>query len=412
MISVSEALDLVVKHAGRQRTQTETLPEAFGLTLAEDVKADADSPPFDKAMMDGFAVRADDVNAKKPLKVLGELRAGQDSTFQVNDRECVAIMTGAPIPPGADAVVMIERCKVEDGQMTTDLESCKRGANILCRGAEFKEGQIVLPHGRVLGPAEIGLLATVGEVVPEVYGKPTAGVLASGDELVPPKAKPGFGKIRNSNSATLVGLLDANGAVAVDLGIAPDSPEQIERLVKEGLEDDLLIITGGVSMGTADFIPQTLAKMGVKEVFHKVAMKPGKPVWLGTHERGLVFGLPGNPVSVLMCFELFVKTAVRARQGWSDPLPRFLSAKLGADFTYATNRQTYHPATLVFSEDGPVVTPVPWFGSADVLGASAADALVVLPVGAGDHKAGDRLRVLALSKPGWVWKCSGAGAAS
>jgi molybdopterin molybdotransferase len=412
MISVTEALDLVVQHAGRQRTQTETLPESVGLTLAEDVKADADSPPFDKSMMDGFAVRASDLNSKKPLRVLGEFRAGHLAVIQVNEGECVAIMTGAPIPPGTDAVVMVERCRVEAGEMTCDLDSIKLGANILKRGEEFKAGEVLLQRGRLLGPAEMGLLATVGEVVPRVHQRATAGILATGDELVAAKAKPQAGQIRNSNTATLDALLTSVRAVPVDLGIAPDKPEQIERLIKEGLENDLLVITGGVSMGTADYIPQTLAKLGVKEVFHKVAMKPGKPVWFGTHERGLVFGLPGNPVSVLACFELFVTTALKARQGWSDPLPPFLNAKLAADFHYATNRETYHPATLVFSDGGPVVTPVPWFGSADVLGASAADALAVLPVGPGIHRANDRLRVLPLSKPGWVWQCSGGGAAS
>lgn len=412
MISVQEALDLVVANAGRQEVRRAVLDELVGRVLAEDISADADSPPFAKSMMDGFAVRSADVTAGMPLKVIGEIRAGSTSSISIDQGECAAVMTGAPIPDGADAVVVVERCKVFDGMMSTELESCQPGLNVLEQGFEFKRDQIVLEAGHRLMPADVGLLATVGRKLAEVFPRPRVDILATGDELVGAGGVLAAGQIRDSNTPTLFALLTAAGAEPFRVGIARDDPNEVKSLIKDGLKHDIFLLTGGVSMGTADFIPHALAELGVKEVFHKVALKPGMPVWFGTHERGLVFGLPGNPVSALCCFELFVTTAIRARQDWSDPYPKFFNAKLTQDFTYPTKRETYHPAKLTFADDGPVVAPVPWFGSADVLGASRADALAVLPVGLGNHKTGDRLRVLPLSKPGWIWTCSGVGGAS
>jgi molybdopterin molybdotransferase len=430
MISVDEALALVVAHSCAREIRRAVLDELVGRALAEDVAADADSPPFDKSMMDGFAVRSGDVTAGMPLKVIGEIRAGSTSSIQVGEGECAAIMTGAQMPEGADAVIVVERCKVFEGMMTTELESCQPGLNVLARGFEFKKDQVVLKAGRRLKPMEVGLLASVGQKFAEILPQPRVGILATGDELVGAGGKLGPGQIRDSNTPTLFALLTAAGTEPFSLGIAKDDPQEIERLIREGLKYDILLLTGGVSMGTADFIPQALAMLGVKEVFHKVALKPGMPIWFGKYDfeepsklppdfgrsvtrfEGLVFGLPGNPVSVLACFELFVTTALRAMEGWADPYPRFFNAKLAGDFTYPTKRETYHPAKLTFTDDGPVVSPVPWFGSADVLGASRADALAVLPVGPGNHKTGDRLRVLPLSKPGWIWTCSGVGGAS
>jgi len=411
MNTVDEALALVVEHAGGREIHRAALDELVGRVLAEDVSADEDSPPFDKSMMDGFAVRAADVSARMPLSIVGEIRAGAANPGTIGDGETAAIMTGAPMPIGADAVVVVERCRVIDGMMTTDVESCQPGLNILQRGFEYKKGDVVLAAGRVLMPAEVGLLASVGRNYAKVSRQQRVGILATGDELVAAGGAIGPGQIRDSNTPTLFALLEAAGAEHFSAGLAKDNAEELERLIKQGLTYDILLLTGGVSMGTADLIPQTLAKLGVNEVFHKVALKPGMPVWFGTHAKGLVFGLPGNPISVLACFELFVTTALRARQGWADPLPRFFNARLESDFNYPTKRETYHPANLTFADDGPVVSPVPWFGSADVLGASRADALVVLPVGAGEHKTGDRLRVLPLSKPGWIWTCSGVGGA-
>jgi len=431
MITVDEALDLVVANAGRQELYPTVFDEAVGRVLAEDVVAHDDSPPFDKSMMDGFAVVSEDVNARRPLKVVGEIRAGSEKVFPIASGETVAIMTGARMPPGTDAVVVVERCKVSDGVMTTDIESVSPGANVLRRGMEYKNGQTVLKPGRPLMPAEVGVLASVG-CFPDMYRRPRVAVIATGDELVRGKAPVAGSQIRDSNTPTLVSLLAANGCEVEDLGIGSDQHFDMESRIRKGLRYDVLILTGGVSMGTADLVPEVLAKFQVQKVFHKVALKPGMPVWFGKfdfterielpgdpkikpmdfHLEGLVFGLPGNPVSVLACFELFVTTALRARQGWSDPLPRFFNARLESDFNYPTKRETYHPAKLVLTDDGPLVSPVPWFGSADVLGASRANALVVLPVGPGEHKTGDRLRVLPLSKPGWIWTCSGAGGAS
>jgi molybdopterin molybdotransferase len=279
--------------------------------------------------------------------------------------------------------------------------------NILARGFEYTAGQEVLEVGRRLGPAELALAASVGCVAPVVQRRTRAALLTTGDEIVSADLTPGPGQIRNSNAPLLEALLRTHGVEFAVLDSAPDDRDRLGAEIRKGLEYDLLLLTGGVSAGGFDFVPAALADSGVERVFHKVAIKPGAPVWFGRRANGLVFGLPGNPISVLSCFELFVATALRARQGVANPLPPILNARLADDFRYPTKRETYHPARLSFSEVGPTVSPVPWFGSADVRGAASANALLICPVGPGVHAAGASMRVLPLSRGGWDWPCSG-----
>jgi molybdopterin molybdotransferase len=397
MLSVAEAQAVVLQHARALPARTVPLDQAaLGRVLAEDVASDLDMPPFDKALMDGFAVRAADLpEGRGVLAVVEEILAGQTPTKALGAGQAARIMTGAPIPAGADAVVIVERTRPADGSRVEIEDKPPRpGQNILYRGREMSRGETVLQAGAVLRPQEFGLLASVGRTAAHVHPAARVAVLPTGDEVVPAAEVPGPGQIRNSNGAMLLAQACRAGALPRLLDIAGDRLDSLRPLVAEGLRSDVLVLSGGVSAGKADLVPGVLAELGVEAHFHKVAMKPGKPVffgtWRGADEKGenrcLVFGLPGNPVSSMVCFELFVRPAIRRLGGHAELGPWLVTARLTEDFQYRTDRPTYYPARLEPDEAGWRVRPVPWFGSADLRGLTRANALLVMAVG--DHRLG------------------------
>lgn len=368
--------------------------------LAEDVVSDLDSPPFDKAMMDGYALRgADLVDGRGELAVVEEVPAGKVPTRSVGLGEATRIMTGAPIPEGADAVVMVERTRpLADGRVAFEDAAFRPGQNVLRRGLEMTRGERILTPGTLLRPQELGLLASVGHTEVRVIPRPRLAVLTTGDEIVEPEDLPPVGSIRNSNQIMLLAQAQRAGAEAVSLGIARDDRTSLAPRIDQGLEADVLVLSGGVSAGNRDLVPGALETAGVEAVFHKVAMKPGKPLFFGIRPRSegpptLVFGLPGNPVSSLVGFELFVRPALRALMGLaSGPFP--VAAALADDFPYRTDRTTYHPAVLTRTPLGWSVRPVPWFGSPDLRGVTPGNALLILPAGHQVHAAGTVFDVL------------------
>lgn len=397
MLSVEEALDRILADAGSQPVVVTDLADALGLVLAQPVSADIDSPPFHKSLMDGFAVRATDLpSGRGKLTQIGELLAGQTPSTSVGPGQAVQIMTGAPIPTGADSVVMIERTTLDGDVVTVTDPEFQVGQNIMPRGREFAADETVLAPGHRIGPAELGLLAAVGCVRPNVYRRPQIAIVSTGDEIVAPDEFPGPGKIRNSNESTLAAAARQIGADPVRLGIVGDNEQDMKERIGEGLKSDVLILSAGVSAGKRDLVPGVLDSLGVRQILHGVAFKPGKPLWVGCRENTLVFGLPGNPVAVLCCFEVFVKTALRARQGLADPKPKMAPMPLAVDFCYSTRRTTYHPARTRITQGGLAVEPVSWYGSPDLRALTFADALVVIPPGSGPHRAGDVLSVLPL----------------
>ncbi len=287
MLTVNEAIAEIVAHVTRSRVTRVPLAESLGLVLAEDVDSDLDSPPFDKALMDGFAVRtADLADGRATLHVIDEIMAGQVSRRSVGPGEAIRIMTGAPLPEGADAVVQVEHTRPVTGEMTRDeiaIETNRLtpGKNILKRGESTRQGDRVVSAGRQLRAQEIGALAELGKAEIAVIGRPRVAVLATGDELVPVGSVPGPGQIRNSNEAMLIAQLRQMGAAPHPLGVARDDPADLREKISRGLAYDVLLLSGGVSAGKLDLVPSVLAEAGVRQVFHKVKVKPGQPIWFG-----------------------------------------------------------------------------------------------------------------------------------
>jgi molybdopterin molybdotransferase len=402
LLPVAEAQRRVLEHARAAAAETLPLHSVLGLVLAEDVVSDVDSPPHDKALMDGYAVRsADLLDGRASLDVVQEITAGQVPRLPVHPGQAARVMTGAPVPDGADAVVMVERTRVlADGRVGVEDRPARPGQHILRRGTELRAGETVLKAGVRLRPQDVGLLATVGREQVAVVPPPHVAVLATGDELVEASLRPGPGHIRNSNGPMLEAQVVRAGGVPRPLGIAADHEDSLRPLIEQGLRTPVLLLSGGVSAGKLDLVPGVLAGLGVRPHFHKIEMKPGKPLFFGTAERAagttLVFGLPGNPVSSFVCFELFVRPALRRLRGLVDAGPPVLPAAFAEDFAYRSDRPTYHPALLETSADGWRVRAVPWFGSPDLRGLGRANALAVLPPGEGQYRAGQVVSVIPL----------------
>jgi molybdopterin molybdotransferase len=366
------------------------LADAAGRVLAEDVAADRDYPPFDRSARDGFAVRAADLPGE--LLVVGEIRAGDVPSRPVGTGEAIEIMTGAPMPDAADAVVMVEHT-VRDGPRVVIERAAKAGDNFTPRGTEAKGGEAVLQRGRRLGYADIALLAMVGRARVPVFARPRVAIVATGDEIVEIDQQPGDFQIRNSNAWSLAAQVRRAGAIPKVLPIAPDVYELTRTLIESGLSDaDLLMLSGGVSAGKYDIVEKVLADLGAKFFFDRVAIQPGRPVVFGTVGGKFFFGLPGNPVSTMVTFELFARAAIDRLSGCSDaPLP-LMRARITRDFRHKPGLTRFLPAML--SEDGSEVTPVTWHGSGDVPSAARANAFLVADADRESWAQGEDIRVL------------------
>jgi molybdopterin molybdotransferase len=362
----------------------------LGQVLATDIVADLDSPPFDKSMMDGFAVRsADGTKPDTALRVVGEVAAGGKAMVEVGSGEAVRIFTGAMIPTGADAVVKQEETTSADGTVRL-AKPVQAGQNILRRGQEMKAGEVVVRAGTVLSPITFGVFAAVGKTSVPAIPLPKVGVLVTGNELVEANTKPMGGQIRNTNGPMLVAQAVRAGSLPRYLGIARDDEAVMRSLIQEGLmTSNILLLSGGVSVGQYDLVPDVLKSLGVEIHFHHVRMKPGKPLLFGTKGDVLVFGLPGNPVSAHVGFELFVRPAI-GMMGGHGAAWREEKLPLTASLSVNHDRPTYHPA--VVSREG--VRPLPWFGSADLRGLLAANGFVVLPPGEVNYPAGEPVTVV------------------
>lgn len=404
MLTVEEALDEILRIVEPFARESRALGESLGLTLARQVLSDVDSPPFDKALMDGYAVRSEDIGgAGTELTVIEEVMAGRVPTRSLEAGQATRIMTGAPIPDGCDAVVKVEETESTGDTVRILAETAHPEQNLIRRGTNMRSGEVVLKTGRTLRAQELSALAEMGCHQVSVRRRPTMAVLATGDELVPVNEMPGPGQIRNSNETMLAAQIEQAGGAAVPLGIARDEREHLRERIAVGLQQDVLLLSGGVSAGKLDLVPSELARAGVKQVFHKVRVKPGKPVWFGIlkpkedspgrRNSCLVFGLPGNPVSSMVCFELFVRTVIRRLCGQQDAKPQSISARLAHPHTHWDDRETYFPAAFDCA-DGSRVTLMKWHGSSDLQATRDANAMAVFPAEPREYQAGDPVDVI------------------
>jgi molybdopterin molybdotransferase len=408
-----DALADVLRHAElhqQKRAVAEpedvALLEAAGRVLAEAVVADRDQPPFDRATRDGFAVRAAEIAGRDALRVAGQVRAGEVwSGAALRAGEAIEIMTGAPVPDGADAVVMIEHVELVDGAIRLLRgRSLESGENIVLRGSEAKQGEAVVAAGSPLGAAEIALAASCGTSSLRVTAKPRVAIVATGDELIEVGEVPGTMQIRNSNSYGLAALVEAAGGIAHRLEIARDNRDDLWERISQAREFDLVLLSGGVSMGKYDLVEEVLAEFGAEFLFTGVQMQPGKPLVFGRlPERDFVsgfeperyfFGLPGNPVSTQVTFHCFVEPFLRVMAGEASVGPRFVQATLAQDVAGKRGLTRALPSRVSFDLKSPTVRLVGWHGSGDLAANARANCYAVLPEDGRDLRAGDVITVL------------------
>ena len=394
LLPVDEAVARLLAGVAPLPAEDVPLAKARGRVLAADLAARLTQPPFPASAMDGYAVRAAEAKAGARLKVAGMSRAGERFTGALRTGEAVRIFTGAPVPEGADAVLIQENARRE-GDTVEVIEQVAAGRNIRTAGLDFREGDIILNAGRMLDPHAISVAAAMGHASLPVRRKPRVAVLANGDELVPPGAIPGPDQIVSSNGIGLAALVEELGGEAVDLGIAPDRREAIAAFVDRAASADILVTTGGASVGEHDLMQDALTDRGLKLDFWKIAMRPGKPLMVGRLGDMRVLGLPGNPVSTFVCAHIFLKPLMRALLGL--PLGADLrTAKLAAPMRENDGRQDYVRARLRATAEGLEATPFDIQDSSMLSTLAAADALIVRPVRAPAAPAGTTVPVLLL----------------
>jgi molybdopterin molybdotransferase len=395
LLTMEGAQRLILERVQALPVERVPLEAATGRVLAEPAGAVVDLPPFASSAMDGFALRAAD--APGTLPVAARIAAGRPAERELQAGEAMAIATGGAVPEGADAVIPLEYVVEHDNNIEI-AEPVVPGANVRPRGGDVRAGEPVVEAGTRLGPAQLGALAAAGIAEVPCRAQPRAAVLATGTELRRPGEPLGPGEIYEANGLILASQLASAGALVERLAAVADDEDAHREALGRGLEHDVLVTSGGVSVGPHDLVRRIEAELGVDEVFWRVAVKPGKPVSFGVRGSTLVFGLPGNPVSSLVGFELFVRPAVLALQGHADPLPRFEPGRLGADVKRNPHRDELVRARSRASDDGTLVLdPLGGQESHMIARAAGADALVLLPRGEGRLAAGAPVRYLRLA---------------
>ncbi|PYT80816.1 MAG: molybdopterin molybdenumtransferase MoeA [Acidobacteria bacterium] len=396
MLTFAEARGKVIEQVGKMRGPragvSVSVWDALGLVLVQEVKTDREYPPFDRSTRDGYAVRSKDVKPGAQLKCTGEIKAGDTVTQALAPNTCVQIMTGAAVPAGADAVVMMEYTKGEGGLVRFERAAQAR-QNIVPRGSEARADQTILKPGMRLGFAELALAAQVGAAHLQCAKKPRIAILSTGDEVVPIDQPPGAFQIRNSNSVSLASQVKIAGGEPVVLGNAADRVEDLGEKIERGLKEDALVLTGGVSMGKYDLVESVLKALGAEFLFDAVAIRPGKPAVFAVCQGKPVFGLPGNPVSTMVTFQLFVAPAIDLLNGAdAHPLP-LVEARLGEALKERPGLTHFLPARIEWRGSVPEVKALKWQGSGDIAALAGANCFVLVPAENEKIAAGERVSV-------------------
>jgi molybdopterin molybdotransferase len=410
MLSVSDALQAIIQHARPGAKVSVPLTTSLCRILADNLIVPHDSPPFDKALMDGFAVcvpptaNANSIptDSLRTFSVGETITAGRAPETALSGDQAARIMTGAPLPPGCNCVVPIEQTQFDESNptiVTIPVSCLSLEANLMRRGTAAVTGSVLLKSGTRLQPQQVAALAEFGFADIVVRRQPSVAVLATGDELVDCSEPLLPGQIRNSNEPMLIAQIAASDCIPNGLGIARDDESQLFESIQRGLMNDVLLLTGGVSAGILDLVPQQLARAGVRQIFHGVHMKPGKPLWFGCYESGqhrcLVFGLPGNPVSSLVCFELFVRPALRRLSGLNTERD-VLKAVISDSISVRGNRPVYQPVFVSLNETRLTAQPVPWSGSSDLRATVDANGMALLLPEHGPYDRGETVDC-------WLW---------
>jgi molybdopterin molybdotransferase len=398
MITVDQALSIVLEKVEPLRVETVPLEQAHNRILAEDVRADINLPPFDRARMDGYAVRSTDVStAPVSLKLIGEIAAGAEFQGKLGQGEAIKIFTGAPVPEGADAVQKVEVTH-SDGQTVEIGEPVKPGQFITTCASEVAAGDLVAKRGREIGPALMSVLASFGYAKVKVGRRPRVAVLSTGTELVEVSVKPSDAQIRNSNGYTIASYASRAGAIVDLLRTVEDTPEATTKALLEASEGrDVVISSGGVSMGDYDLVKASLKELGAEIYFDKVVIRPGKPTVFARRDNTYFFGLPGNPVSTSVTFNVFARPAIRKMQGEGNPLLPTVRAVLARAVKDSSSRRSYLPARLFIENGRAIVEPLKWGGSSDLVAFMQSDALIIVREEAHDIAEGEMVDVFLLN---------------
>lgn len=416
MIPISKAIQIIKREATLLGSERVDLANALGRVLAENIVADTDLPPFDRSQMDGYAVKADDTkNTPVTLKVVGESAAGRGWHKTLKNGEAVRIMTGAPVPKGADAVQKIELTSESAAPFrnagthgtggtggtnadVTILEPTEKGRFIVSKGKEVKSGKVVIRKGEIITERNISVLAAFGYAGLKVSKRPRVAILSTGTEIVEIGKKPKKDQIRNSNSVMLRAFAEKTGAVPQVFPIIGDKISDLKSQISDAVKNaDILITTGGVSVGKYDLTKAALQELGATILFDRVALKPGKPTVFGKLDKTFVFGLPGNPVSAAVTFQLFVRLMIMKMQGAAEVEPKQGFAVATDRIKGTEERDSYIPSVFGTASSGTAtVTPLRWHGSSDFISFAAADVLAFVPKGKNIEK-GEIVEIICLS---------------
>jgi len=397
MLSYEQARNRLVEEIGRKKgpraTAVVSVWDALGLVLAQEVRTDREYPPFDRSTRDGYALRSKEAGPGAQLKCVGEIKAGDTVREALAAGTCLQIMTGAAVPAGADAVVMIEHT-TREGDLVRFERAVEPGQNIVPRGSEAAAAQSILTPGMRLGYAELALAAQVGGVRLECAQRPRVAILSTGDEVVLIDESPGEFQIRNSNSVSLAAQVRIAGGQPVVLGNAADRIEDLGEKIERGLKEDALVLSGGVSMGKYDLVESVLKAMGAEFFFDAVAIRPGRPAVFGMCQGKPVFGLPGNPVSTMVTFELFVAPAIDLLSGAEARALPLVEARLAEALREKPGLTHFLPARVEWREQAPEVKALRWQGSGDIAALSRANCFLVVPADREKIDIGESVSVL------------------
>ena len=401
MISVAEAIQIVREKTHSLGSEKVDLPNALGRVLAHEIVADSDLPPFDRSQMDGYAVCAGDTTAAPvSLRIVGESAAGKGWHKRMEAGEAVRIMTGAPVPDGADSVQQVELThELKDGTVVELLSAVEHGKSIVRRGEEIKAGETILQPGVTINAAMMAVLAAFGYAEVQVARRPRVAVAATGSELVGVNEQPGLDQIRDSNNYSISAYAELAGAVVQRLPLTRDETSLLKHQIAEAANNcDVVVTSGGVSMGVYDVTKLALKELDAEIFFERVALRPGKPIVFARLPGGaLVFGLPGNPVSVSVTFNLFTRTALLAMQGVNEPVLKQETAVLARAVKGTNDRESYLPAQLTTNDDGELIAfPLKWGGSSDFVSFALTTALVIIPAGVKSMEAGSLVKAIRL----------------